>query len=203
MSVTVVAVIYGFDYWQFEMDWRRSLHAMVPPADDVILHHGLLKEGELYPQARLLNEAIAKVATDWVWPLNVDDLALPDALAGLEEQDAQVWLMGMRSGKQDIVPEAMSNADYLANFGNPYPSMSAFRKQAWELVGGYPTVGHEDWALWRRMALAGLNFSASGRDHSIYRDHPLQRTKTDVRPELWERHKEEMLGLEEILAYTV
>jgi hypothetical protein len=53
------------------------------------------------------------------------------------------------------------------------------------------------------MALAGLDFASSGRVHSIYRDHQLQRTKTDVRPELWERHKEEMLGLEEILAYTV
>jgi hypothetical protein len=203
LSVTVVGVIYGTDYWRFEMDWRRSLDRMLPPADDVILHHGLVKPGELYPQARLLNEAIAQVTTDWIWPLNVDDLALPDALVGLEEEDAHVWLMGMRSGKQDIIPEALGNEEYLASFGNPYPSMSAFRKKAWELVGGYPIVGHEDWALWRRMALAGLDFAASGRVHSVYRDHPLQRTKTDVRPELWDRHKEEMLEREEIRAYTV
>ncbi len=111
--------------------------------------------------------------------------------------------MGMRSDKTDIIPEALSNSDYLSGYGNPYPSMSAFRKPAWEAVGGYPIVGHEDWALWRRMALAGLDFAASGRVHSIYRDHPLRRSKNDVRPELWERHKEEMLGLEERHAFTV
>jgi hypothetical protein len=181
MTVAVVSCIYGHDYDQFIPDWYGALDDLDRQPNEIILHRGERQDGELYPQPRLMNEAIALASSEWVWQLNVDDLALPDGLTGIDTVAADVWLMGYRfeDGEQ-YVPEALPNRQFLNMSGNPYPSMSAYRREAFEEVGGYPVIAHEDWGLWRRLARAGYTFESSGRPHSIYQRHPLQRSATEL-----------------------
>ncbi len=196
MSVTVVSVIYGEGYEQWAGEWMDSLQAMVTKPDDVVLHRDTRREHERYPQARLLDDVIRyHVRTEWVWVLNIDDLALPGGLDGLDNVGADVWLAGYRrSSGREVIPRAMTNADFLASQMNPYPSMSPFRRKAYLEVDGYPVIGNEDWGLWRRMARHGGTWEASGRVHCIYREHSNQRTLVDVNDENREEHLREVLA---------
>lgn len=181
-TVAVVSCIYGDAYDHFAADWYDSLLSLNRQPDEILLHRGERQPDELYPQARLQNEAVANVTADWVWQLNVDDLALPDALDGIDQVEADVWLMGYRRADgAEYVPDALPNDAYLALTGNPYPGMSAFRRSAFEWVGGYPIIAHEDWGLWRRLARAGCRFESSGRVHSTYQQHPVQRSAVELK----------------------
>lgn len=178
-TVAVVSSIYGHDYDHFIDDWYRALGQLDRPADEIILHRG--QPDGPYPQARLQNEAVASAASDWIWQLNVDDEALPDALTGIDTVAADVWLMGYYWGDgRYYIPPVLPNDVYLGLTTNPYPSMSAFRREAFGQVGGYPLIAHEDWGLWRRLARSGCTFESSGRGHSIYRRHPMQRSATEL-----------------------
>lgn len=180
-SVAVMAVLYGDGYDQFVDDWYDSLLALDRQPDEIVLHRGEQWPGERYPQARLQNEAVEQVQADWVWPLNVDDVALPDALTGIDTVAEDVWLMGYRTEDgTEYVPSALDNDEYLDLRTNPYPGMSAFRRGTFEWVGGYPLIAHEDWGLWRRVAAAGGAFRSSCRVHSTYRHHPAQRSQTEL-----------------------
>jgi hypothetical protein len=180
-TIAIVSSLYGGEYDVFVPDWYEALENMVRQPDEIILHRGERQPGELYPEARLQNEAAERVTADWIWQLNVDDLALPDALVGIDLVASDVWLMGFRrdDGEQ-YIPTVLPNHEYLSLESNPYPSMSAFRLQAFDDVDGYPMIAHEDWGMWRRMARAGCTFHSSGRVHSTYQTHPLQRTATEL-----------------------
>ncbi len=180
MTVAVVSCVYGTDYDQFIPEWENALKNLTRPADEIILHHGERLPDEEYPQARLLNEAVLQATSEWIWKLDVDDLALPDALDLIDYVASDVWLMGyVHSVDGEYVPPALPNDQYLASSKNTYPSMSAFRREAFLEVGGYPLIGHEDWGLWRRMARANCAFESSGRVHCMYRRHPQSRTETE------------------------
>jgi hypothetical protein len=181
LTVAVVSAIYGDDYDCFVYDWQKSIKRLNRAPDEVVLHRGFA-HGELHPWGRIMNEAIAETTTDWIFPLGVDDMVLPDGLDGIDEVESDVWLMGYEhlGGARKVrtfIPTALPNDDYLASARNVYPGLSCFRRSAWERVGGYPIISHEDWGFWRRLARAGATFSASGRVQTIYRDHPGQRSK--------------------------
>ena len=179
MTVAVIASLYG-DYDCFVDDWHRSIASLNRRPDEVILRRGAVPS-ELYPQPRLLNEAIAQATSDWIWNLNVDDTALPDGLDGIDDVDADVWLMGYRRRDgQEHVPAVISNSDYIALNDNSYPAMSCFRRSALNKVGGFPVIGYEDWGLFRRLARAGCVFAASGRVNSIYSRHDGQRSAVEL-----------------------
>ncbi len=194
-DVTVVSVIYGEGYEQWAGDWMDALQAMVRKPDDVLLHRGVRGEHERYPQARLLNEAMMRVRTEWTWVLNVDDLALPGGLEGIDAVATDVWLAGYRrSSGREFIPRALPNREFLDSMMNPYPSMSPFRTIRWNQAGGFPVIGNEDWGLWRRMARFGCSFSASGKVHCVYREHSNQRTLVDVNAEHRDEHLREILA---------
>jgi hypothetical protein len=190
VSVAVIACLYGTEYDRFVDEWFASLGQLERQPDEIILHRGERLEGETGTQARLQNEAAALASSEWIWKLDVDDLALPTALNGIDYVVSDVWVMGYRLENGDkCIPEVLPNSEYLDSDEQLYPGMSAFQRDVFEGVGGYPEIAYEDWGLWRRMARAGCTFESSHRAHSTYRKHRGQRTVT----ELVEASRETML----------
>lgn len=177
--VAIIAPLYGDEYDHFVPAWFDAIAALDRQPDEVILHRGEPLPGETGTCARLKNEAAALSAADWIWTLDVDDLALPDALTGIDDVDADVWAMGYTGVDGEFIPDVIPNDEYLRLPTQLYPAMSAFRHISFDSVGGFPQIAYEDWGLWRRMARAGCTFESSGRVHSIYRSHPLSRTATE------------------------
>jgi hypothetical protein len=179
MTVTVVSCAYG-DHTRFAPDWIRAVTSLEPAADGVVITEGNGCDWK-HPQAFYLNHAMSQVETEWAWIHDIDDLAFPDALAGLEDVDADVWQMGFErtDGVTHIVPQ-LTNDEYLASPGNPYVAASAIRVEAFLSVGGYRDLAFQDWDLWRRLASAGATFQTSGRTHFHYRQHEGSRTSTEL-----------------------
>lgn len=211
MSVTVVACIYGTGYDRFVDEWAAAIAALAPaPADVLVLSDrprdipGARVEvvtgcGWQYPQAFYQHRAFRLVETPWAWIVDIDNLALPDGLAGIESVESDVWLMGYRiPGQPAYVPPSLSVDEYLGEMKNPYPAGSAIRTDAYRRVGGFADVAHEDWALWRRLACAGCTFEVSGRAHYLYRRHAGTRTVTELTPDKRADHDREMLESEAV-----
>lgn len=195
MSVTVVSCVYGTRFWGFVERWWDAVEKLDPAPDDV----RLVKGGECpwrHPQAYYLNQAIAESGTEWVWIVDIDDIAHPDALAGLDDVDADVWQMGFdRSDGETYVPPPLSNGEYLASPRNVYVAGSAIRVEAFRAVGGFRDVALQDWDLWRRLAVHGARFQSSGRTHFRYMRHALTRGATELTMDRRGEHLEEMLSV--------
>ncbi len=205
MSVTVVSCAYGTRYAGFVPRWADAVGNLDPAPDEVIVaadrHHDFPEIdtvvvgdcGWTYPQAFYLNRAIRYVDTEWVCVVDIDDFPMTDALAGLEHVDADVWQMGfVRSDGEVYVVPQLTNDQYLASDTNPYVAASAFRRQAFNDVGGYRDVALQDWDLWRRMATAGKTFESSGRTHFHYMRHPYTRGATELRLDVRDQHIREI-----------
>ena len=188
MSVTVVSCAYGPRFVGFVPRWAEAVDAMQPRPDKVIvaadrwvdlwIDGAELFEAECswkHPQPFYYNLAISRAATEWVWVVDIDDYAKRDGLHGLNMVAADVWQMGFDStdGETYVVPQ-WSNEDYLASERNVYVNGSAFRKEAFDAVGGYRDLALQDWDLWRRLARAGASFQSSGRTHFDYVQHDWQ-----------------------------
>jgi len=151
-----------------------------------------------HPQAFYMQRAIELAdGCEWVWPLDIDDIPLADALLELEFDDADVLQLGfIRSDGVSYVPPELENDDYLASWTNPYVGASLLRRDAFLRVGGYADVAFQDWAIWRRLAASGARFRSTGRTHFHYMQHPYTRTATELGIELRAAHIDEMIGAE-------
>lgn len=193
MSVTVVSCLYGergFD--RMIGRWSEAVAAIDPAPDAVIVATDRLYDIPgaqvrvsdcewRHPQAWYLTQAIAAAETGWVWIVDMDDQALPDGLDGLADIDADVWQLGyIRTDGVTHIPPQVTPAEYLAFPGNPYTAGSAIHTKAFNAAGGFPDVAFQDWALWRRMARAGMHFQSSKRPHYLYNQHPLSRTSVEL-----------------------
>lgn len=186
--ITVVTAVFG-DYHRFLPEWLSALEVLDPaPAAVVIASDRPVEAGAakvvVEPEAggwvnrtaQLFNFAADQVDSDWFWPIGVDDLPLPDALAGLDGVmgETDVVQFGYVRGNTVTVPPRMSAARYLPLAHNPFVGASLIRREAFP---GWPDIRFEDWGLWRRMADAGARFGFTGRAHFEYRDHPGSRTR--------------------------
>ncbi len=182
MSVTVVSCLYGTSHDPYAGRWKESLLELNRKPDAVTLTMPWNYDPCTwkYPFAFYLNKAIRESKTDWIWVLGVDDLALPDALDGIEDVTADVWQMGYLNDKgEEYIPPQLTAEEYLKAEINPFTGCSAFRRETYLRVGGFPDVALEDWALWRRMAAAGSTFESSGRTHYRYMRHEFARSKVE------------------------
>lgn len=208
MSVTVVSCVYGDRYDRFITEWALAIGDLDPAPDCVIVASdktrvipGAIVVSELceweHPQAFYLQRAVMTAGTDWVWIVDIDDLALPNALAGLDEVDADVWQMGyLRDRAEPYIVPQLTGRQYLNMTGNPFTAGSAIRADIFEEAGGFYDVAFQDWALWRRLARVGAVFQSSGRAHYKYRRHPGTRTELELTPDQRARHEEEMTANE-------
>ncbi len=180
VDVTVVAALYGDAYDKHVAAWLESLQAMSPRATRAIIGADHIIDADdativvtdcqwRHPHAWHLQQAINQATTEWVWVLDIDDTALPDALAGINDVDADVWQMGYQNGSQTYRVPQLTNTEYLARTGNCYVGASAIRAAAFNQVGGYDDLGFQDWGLWRKMCRAGMRFESSGRANFAYK----------------------------------
>jgi hypothetical protein len=195
VSVTVVSCVYGsFDV--FVPRWKQAIAMLDPAPDDVIVASDKINRScpWKHPQAWHLNAAIFAAETDWVWIVDIDDCALPEALDGLDQVAGDVWQMGyIRSDGREI---HIPNESALTAEGNLLTAGSAVRVDAFHRAGGFPDVAFQDWALWRRLQAIGAKFEFSGRTHYRYMRHGATRTETELFPKLRQAHIDEMMEAE-------
>lgn len=213
MSVTVIASLYGDKYDSFVPAWFSALTDLNQSPHEIIVATD--RERDLpgvrvvvsdchwrYPQAWHQNQAAALVSTEWLWIVDVDNSPFPDALDGLEDVDADVWLMGYLRSSDGLnyTPPQLTAGEYLALDGNPFPAGSAIRTEAFHAAGGYRDIAFEDWGLWRALALNDATFEASDRANYHYFRHPGARSETEMRPDNRAEHMAEMLEGEPVAA---
>jgi hypothetical protein len=121
VSVTVISCLYGKTHTRFLREWVTAIEALDPAPSEVILSTDVSRfipevnsvchrmgGGWKYPQAYHLTKALGLVATDWVWIHDIDDLAFPDALEGVDEVEADVFQMGyLRSDGEVHLPSPL------------------------------------------------------------------------------------------------
>ncbi len=202
MTVAVVSCVYG-GYRDFVPRWWEAIQTLNPPPDQVIVASDRLHAQPFsqvvkpctwaYPQAFYLNAAVTAADTDWVWVCDIDDYAMPDALQGIDDVDADVWQMGFkRSDGEVYIPPQLTAAQYLGMETNVFVAGSAFRVDAYRRAGGYRDVAIQDWGLWCVLAAHGATFESSGRAHFHYMRHPRTRTETETTIEQRPKHVAEI-----------
>lgn len=207
--VTVVTCVYGDrGYERFISQWEHAIKALDPRPDAVLAvcdrnypigcaHVFCADCTWQYPQAFYLQQAVSLAMTEWVWIVDIDDLALPDALAGIDDVDADVWQMGFhRSDGVTHIPPRLTGADYLMSLRNVFAAGSAFRLEAFNRAGGFPDIAFQDWGLWRRLARSGATFESSARAHYRYMLHDDARTAVELVGPVRARHVLEMIDSE-------
>ena len=208
VSVAVVTCVYGEDHARFLPAWIESVLGMNSPPAEIIVaadrHYDLPHMRVLasactwrHPQAHYMQRAVLAAETDWVWIMGVDDTAMPDALDGIEDVDADVWQLGyLRSDGVYYVPPQLASSTYLASTANCFVGASAVRTDAFRRCGGFPDIALEDWGLWRRMARAGCRFESSDRAHFNYTLGPGTRGAVELGGDARPGHVREMLASE-------
>lgn len=200
MSVTVVSCAYN-GWEKYQPAWSASVEALERQPDAVIVRGDFgMDRGQCpwkHKQAHYLQQAIEAADTDWVWILDIDDEALPDALNGIDDVAADVWMMGYeRSDGEVYIPPGLTAAEVYDSPKNLIPAGSAIRTEAFRDCGGYLDVALQDWALWRRLAENGATFETSGRAHYRYNRHPATRGETELTAAARPEHMAEMLAAE-------
>lgn len=212
VDVTVISCLYGDSHDQFIDDWSVGVKHLDPfpygltvvACDRPRLLLGAKTVGPCtwkHKQAFYLQHALASVDTEWVWIHDIDDIALPDALAGIEHVNADVWQLGYRrSDGETYLPPELHPDELIKLDKNPFVAGSCVRTLALRMIGGFPDCALQDWALWRRLALAGCSFASSDRIHFHYRRHEEARGKRELTLDRREDDVMEMLLLEEDFA---
>lgn len=190
-GVTIISCVYGPTHTKFLPRWLDATKKI--PRNALIVAPEMSKCPWQYPQAFYLNWAANLAETEWVWISDIDDLPFPDALDGLEDVEADVWLTGFGHP----IPR-LTNEEYLASPENVYPGSSAFRLEAFHRAGGFPDIAFQDWGLWRRMARTGATFDPSARAHFSYTQHDASRSRTDITPARRAEHLAELYADQEI-----
>jgi hypothetical protein len=206
LDVTVVSCLYGGSHDDFLPDWLASVKALGPAPREVLvatdryrhLTDGCIevftrRHGWKYPQAFHLNEVVREVQTEWFWILDIDDLAFPDALGGINfDQSADVIQMGyLRSDGEEHLP---SHVDIIElDERNGLVAGSIVRTQAVNRIGGFRDVAFQDWDLWRRLYESGSFFVTADRPRFHYRRHHATRGARELTAEHREAHVAEMV----------
>ncbi len=208
MSVTVVSCVYGKHYYKFVPRWLAAVEDLDPAPDAVIVatDGGIdipdVKVIETFchwrhPQAWHLQQAIMAATTEWVWIVDIDDLAFTDGLAGLHDVASDVWQLGFERSDGEIhLPPRLTAAEYLSSERNQYCGAAMIRTDIFREVGGFQDLALQDWALWRRLARNGATVDPSDRTHFLYQRHPRTRGATELTMDVRGDHMAEMLEAE-------
>lgn len=214
VDVTVISCLYGETHERFAGEWANAVSDLRPfPYGIVVVacdRPRLVLGGRAvmpcdwkHQQAYYLQQALNMVDTEWVWIHDIDDVAYPDALKGIDQVAADVWQLGYKRSDGETYLPPQLNADEVLNAErNPFVAGSCVRTETLRKVGGVPDCALQDWALWRRLALAGASFASSDRIHFYYRRHDKTRGAAELTLDRREEHVREMLDLEGQVAFT-
>jgi hypothetical protein len=185
LDVTIVSSLYGTTHIRFLEDWVSAITHLDPAPRRVILatsYCPFIPPVHVYqyrncpwthPQAWYLNQALKWVDTDWVWFVDIDDLAFPDALEGIDVYAADVVQVGFRRSDGEVhLPKSDGPM-------NQYVGASLVRMAALSRVGGFHDVADQDSDLWERLLEAGAQFRSADRPRFFYQRHPDARTERE------------------------
>ena len=120
------------------------------------------------------NRLALQAETEWLLPLDDDDLLDPDCVEVLLErsEDADIVYPFCRmDGRSDgWCPNRLFNAKRLFRL-NFIPNTALVRTDLFRLLGGYRKVQLEDWDLWQRAFLHGARFRCVPEVLWSYRFH--------------------------------
>jgi len=205
-DVTIVSCLYGDTHDAFVARWAAGIAGLtVAPAAVIVATDNerdrVVPGADVYrsalrwqhPQAHYLNDAVALSGTEWIWFLDIDDIAFPDALEGLEGVTADVWQLGyLRSDGEEYIPPQLTAVEVLDSNRNPFVAGSCVRRKAFWRVGGFRDIALQDWGLWRALAAEGATFQSSGRTHFHYMRHPNTRGAVELGLDSRPHHMREM-----------
>jgi hypothetical protein len=214
VDVTIISCLYGQTHDDYLGDWLNCVGRLNPAPREVIIgtdrYRHITSVFEVsrrrqnrssYPQAFHLNSALDQVQSEWVWIHDIDDLAFPDALEGIESAEADVVQCGYeRSDGEVYIPPVMENEAFLAHGGNPFVAGSFVRTDILLDAGGFPDCALQDWALWRQLARIGAVFAPGDRARFKYMRHGQTRGARELTLEERGRHMREMLKWEDSFA---
>lgn len=120
---------------------------------------------------------LAATTSDFVFPLDADDLAVPGSLTIMADKlDADPTAAACVAdyaefGFQDIVRTVPPQLDpFRVAYVNEYPITALFRRTAIVAAGGWrPVAGYEDWDLWMALAERGEHVVHAGPGVMGYR----------------------------------
>jgi glycosyltransferase involved in cell wall biosynthesis len=147
--------------------------------------------------------ALAATSAPYVFPLDADDLALPEGVAALahaldEHPDAKLAWGDLQcfGGSSRLIHSAPRLDPWLITHVNQLPYASLMRREALEAIGGWGDVsGFEDWDLWMGFAQRGWNGIHVAQPVIRYRIHGGRRWQGNARRhdqihrELAQRHQ--------------
>lgn len=211
VNCTIISSLYGDTHDRYLPEWLDGIAAMDPQPHEVILSTDRsrfipqvnevvhrMNGGWKHQESFHLTKALGLVTTDWVWIHNVDDVAYPDALDGIDEVEEDVWQLGFhRSDDEIYLPPQLTAAEVLASERNLFVGPSCIRTAALKRMGGVPDCALQDWTMWRKVAQAGGTFKSSDRVHFYYRRHRDTRGAVEL---TLDRRAEHTAEMEAILA---
>lgn len=217
VDVTIISSLYGNSHDSYLSDWLGAVGMLNPAPCEVIIGTDryrhittalevfrLRQDRSSYPQSFHLNSALQEVRSEWVWIHDIDDLAFPDALEGIEHVDADVIQAGYeRSDGEVYIPLALENDEILALDHNPFVAGSFVRTDILLDAGGVPDVALQDWALWRHLARMGAVFASGDRPRFRYMRHGRTRGATELTNKARREHMAEMYRWEASLALAI
>ena len=142
----------------------------LPPKRHLIaVDHGYIGPG------RMLNQLTAAADTEWVSILGDDDLYDPDHLETLaaETDNGSIILSWCRFDGKDE-PQYRGQFDprlLLARMDSGMRGIFMFRKNVWDMLGGFHEGPMEDWDFLTRAVKAGIRFAPVHRETWTYRWH--------------------------------
>ncbi len=119
-------------------------------------------ENRAGPQ-QIRNQLVQAVETEWILPLDDDDLLDPDCIETLLDRagDAEIVYPWVRCDPEDAPMSMIVNKlfDPHALFRLNFIPCTAFIKtDVFRMLGGYRQEQLEDWRLWQRAWLHGVRF---------------------------------------------
>ena len=193
-TVAVVSSCTTATYWPFLVPWAQRVAALTRTPDEIVVatdapEYARAAVDELldvqwvtptrtwvHHAAYLVNDAIERTTSEWIAKLDIDDLALPGYLDGIDNTDADVYCVGYRYMNHDHVVADWPAESILRMGNNPLASCSPFRRWLWQLQE-WPDALFDDWVFWVRAAKAGAKFHSSKTIGYEYVAHPNQATK--------------------------
>ena len=142
-------------------------------AQTVAVQHLVEEDRDGSGPSVLRNRLGRRARTDWILPLDDDDVLYPDAVQVLLSHagDADIVYPWCRcdEGLSVLVnklfsPEALFRMNYI-------PVTALIRRDTWNMLGGMRQVPLEDYDLWRRAFLHGCKFKCVPEVLWHYRRH--------------------------------
>jgi hypothetical protein len=182
VDVTIMAWIYGEYYDQFLPRWIEAIKNLNTKPKRVIVISDRPRKIDIAevviikpdpkwntPNPYYANWVANNTDTEWLLLADIDDMVKPDILDGLENVDADVYLMGLDiNGVETYLPPYLTN-EQIYSLPNCYFAFGSPIKREWALKFPFHDTPYGDWIFWREIARAGARFAWSGRVGYWYR----------------------------------